>query len=361
MLKNKPELRGYTYTYEESLDARDNNKLLSIRLETSLICNLRCVYCCNKSGKPSIDEMGYDQLLNIIDQAKNLGTRSIVVIGGGEPTLYPHFRELISYINSLSLIPVIFTNTTTMTYDLACYLFRENVTVIVKLDSLDEMTQDELAGVEGTYKKIRIGMENLIKAGFTKYEDTLRLGASFVVSKKNIHEIPDIWRYCRQKKIYPNLEMMIPNGFAEDIKDELLTAADWKKLKLELLEIDEREFDITWDANQTFCNGCRQMMYNLYVTVNGIVRPCSSIHLERYKIDYNINNMSIKEIIQSPLYEYIRNIDKNVSGKCSKCVHNPKCYGCRAMAYYEGYKNGLPLYGALSYEDNTCAFYKPKI
>lgn len=80
------------------------------------------------------NEISYDSLVGLVDEAKTLGAKSVVVIGGGEPTIYPQFRELISHINSEGLIPVIFTNTQGITDDLAKFLFDNNVTVITKLD-----------------------------------------------------------------------------------------------------------------------------------------------------------------------------------------------------------------------------------
>ena len=357
-----PGLHGYTYSYKKAQGARETNRLLSIRLETSLSCNLKCIYCCNKSGKALEDELPYLKLTNIIDEAYELGAESIVVIGGGEPTIYPHFRELITYIFEKNLVPVIFTNTTTMTDELASFLFLHNVTVITKMDSLLAQRQDELAGVPGTFERIQKGLKALKKAGYfdARRDGMLKMGASFVVNKTNSGEIPDIWRFCRENTIYPNLEMMIPNGEAEEMQDDLLSAREWRELKEGLHSIDKNEFEITWPQHITFCNGCRQMLYNLYITVKGNVRPCSSVHLERYGISLNVNTMALRDILKTELFRKIRHIEKHVTGKCGACVHNPSCYGCRAMAFAYGYKSGLDLNSALASEDPSCDYFAQK-
>lgn len=357
---NRPSLAGYTYSREEALEARDNNQLLSIRLETSLLCNLRCKYCCNKSGKPLDNEITYNKLLDLVNQAKDLGAKSIVVIGGGEPTLYPQFKDLIDYIANLNLVPVIFTNTTTMTKELALFLYTTNTTVITKLDSLNEKIQDDLSGVKGTFRKIQQGLTNLSDVGFTQptQDGKLRLGISFVVSKKNSNEILNIWKYCRSNNIYPNLEMMIPNGEAQKLSNDIfLLPEEWKKLKLELLDFDRKNYNIDWEPQYPLCNGCLQTYYNLYINVLGNVRPCSSIHMDEIGIKLNINDMTLKEIISTPYFQYIRNIDKNISGKCKICRYAPKCIGCRAMAFTNGIRNGTDFYSAFSSEDNSCSFF----
>ncbi|HNW38114.1 MAG TPA: radical SAM protein, partial [Methanosarcina vacuolata] len=92
----------------------------------------------------------------------------MVVIGGGEPTLYPSFRDLITYIDSLEIIPVIFSNTVLMTEELAGFLYKHNASVMGKLDSLKPEVQDYLAGRAGASEDIRKGLRNLLKAGFSK-------------------------------------------------------------------------------------------------------------------------------------------------------------------------------------------------
>jgi radical SAM protein with 4Fe4S-binding SPASM domain len=357
--KPMPKLLGYSYSYDEAIRARDLGQLLSMRVETSLICNLKCKYCCNKSGTPLESEISYDKIIDLIKQAKDLGAKSIVVIGGGEPTLYPKFKELVSFISINKLIPVIFTNTTTMTKELAKFLYESNASVITKLDSLSEKIQDDLAGVNGTYNLIQKGLKHLIDAGFTNTssDSNLRLGASFVVNKSNMGECPEIWEFCRKNKIFPNLEMMIPNGNAADLSSSLLTPEDWKNLKLKLLEIDHENYGYDWDPHLPLCSGCKQVYYNMYVTVKGNVRPCSSIHLERGGINLNVNDMTLKEIINSPVFQKARNINKYLTGKCGSCQHNNKCSGCRAMAFAVGLNSGLCADEALCSEDPSCAFF----
>ncbi len=358
--KKRPGLNGYTYTRQEAINARDNNKLLSIRLETSLICNLKCGYCCNKSGKPLENEIRYSKILDLVNQAKELGAKSVVVIGGGEPTLYPQFKELIQYISTQNMIPVIFTNTTTMTKELASFLFKNNTTVITKLDSLIEEIQDSLSGVKGTYKKIQQGLSNLLDVGYieSNIDNQLRLGASFVVNKKNQNEAVDIWKYCRDNNIYPNLEMMIPNGEARNYSNDIfLQSSEWKKLKLELLDIDRKFYNINWEPQYPLCNGCLQTYYNLYINVLGNVRPCSSVHIDEIGIQMNVNNMSLKEILDSPYFHFIRNIDTNISGKCQICRYSPECIGCRAMAFTHAVCKGVDFYSAFSSEDTSCDFF----
>ncbi|GEM_PF-3328629 len=76
-----PELKGYMYGAQEAHEARKLNRLLAIRLETNKSCNLRCRYCYAQSGEDSVKVADFDVLKRIVSEAKELGIRSVVVIG----------------------------------------------------------------------------------------------------------------------------------------------------------------------------------------------------------------------------------------------------------------------------------------
>ena len=360
-----PILKGYMYGAQEAHEARDSNKLLAIRLETNKSCNLRCRYCYAQSGENSAKVADFNNLKRIISEAKELGIRSVVVIGGGEPTLYPNFRDLIAYIDSLGIIPVIFSNTVLMTEELAGFLYEHNASVMGKLDSLKPEVQDYLAGREGASEEIKKGLENLFKAGFSKPAGPgeLRLGVSFVSNKTNLEGIEEIWHFCRQNNIFPNMEILTPTGRANDeLEDKLLAADEIKEYKLKLLEIDRKYYGYNWlPYTPITASGCLQHLYSLYINIEGNVRPCAPTKLDEHpalRIDgeypYNINKMSLREIYGSDLFKYVRNIDKVLEGRCRNCEHTEECIGCRGYAYSVGVNNGIDPLEALRMECQQC-------
>jgi radical SAM protein with 4Fe4S-binding SPASM domain len=350
---NPPKLEGYCYSGEEAREARDKGELRSVRTELSLKCNLRCSYCCNRSGDPLPDEIKFEKVIDVVDQAKDLNSKSVVIIGGGEPTIYPKFRELVEHVDSLKMVPVIFTNTQTMTRELAEFLYEHNVSVIIKLDSLDPEIQDAMVGVRGAYENIMQGLSNLQGVGYSGIQDPkrLKLGASFVVNKQNVAGIPDVWKFCRDHKIFPNLEMMIPNGQAKN-SQYILTQAEWRTLKTQLLEIDQREYGYNWLPYTPLAGaGCFQPMYNLYITASGDVRPCSSIHVKNAA---NIRSQTLRQIMELPFFVRARNVDKHLKGKCGKCNNHAKCIGCRGLAYATETNKGTEPLNALCAPDPSC-------
>jgi MoaA/NifB/PqqE/SkfB family radical SAM enzyme len=364
-LKKPPFLEGYTYSGADAYSARDTNKLLAVRIETNKSCNLKCLYCYSESEKSNKTQVKFSTLKRIIRQAYTLGAKSIVVIGGGEPTLYPQFKELISYINRLEMVPVVFSNCIRIDKELAEFLYDSNASVMGKLDSLKPAVQDYFAGVDGVSNKIRRGLDNLLEAGFNESGEAggLRLGVSFVSNRLNIGEIEEIWHFCRINNIFPNMEILTPTGRAKEYLNKFyLDTYSIQNYKLKLLDIDRVYYGYNWLPHTPLAaSGCLQHLYSLYVTITGDVRPCAPTKFDEHpalKINgiypYNVNIMSLEAIFESPLFKYVRNIDKHLGGKCSGCEHNDQCIGCRGYSYSVGINEGKHPIEALKSECRQC-------
>ncbi len=361
--RRPPGLAGYTFAPSDAYAARDAGHLLSLRLETNTACNLRCRYCYAESGVFR-REVPYERLTDILDQARDMGAASAVIIGGGEPTLYSRFRDLVRYTDSIGLIPVVFTNCVLVTPELARFLYDHNASVMGKLDSFDADIQDFLAGIPGAHARIQRGLHNLIDAGFTHTTEPMsRLGASFVTNRLNLREVEAIWRFCRDTGIFPNMEILTPTGRAKETLGEYtLTIDEIRPYKLALLELDRQQYGYDWLPYTPLAgSGCLQHLYSLYITIDGDARPCAPTKLDQHPAlrvnglyPYNVNRCSLRDICASDLFSYIRSIDKHLQGKCRQCPHNDECIGCRGYAFAVGTNQGKDPFDALSMECPQC-------
>jgi len=117
-----------------------------MELELSRACNLRCIYCYASSGQALKNELTQEEIFKVLDQAAELGAQKIIVLGGGEPLMYPNLFEIIDYIISKGIQVDLFTNGTLIDNDTAQKLFRRNVSISMKMNSRNPEIQDELAG-----------------------------------------------------------------------------------------------------------------------------------------------------------------------------------------------------------------------
>jgi len=186
------------FTDEEILEAKENNKMLSIGLNLSNRCDLRCVYCFNESGRMSDDELKPYEIDNLLRQCIELGLKEIVIPGAGEPLLSPYLLDIIRVCGKNGIRVEVFTNGYKLTDEhIACF-DRYNTCVSIKLNSLKNGIQDYLSWKLGYSKVLYNSIDRLIEAGLTK---KYRLTTSNQITKLNYNEIPDYYRYCRERQI----------------------------------------------------------------------------------------------------------------------------------------------------------------
>lgn len=85
---------------------------ISINLDLTTACNFACDHCVDMDILNTGQRYDHDKLLESLRIMAGRGMRSVIVIGGGEPTLYPKFAETIRFMKSLNLQIAIVSNGT---------------------------------------------------------------------------------------------------------------------------------------------------------------------------------------------------------------------------------------------------------
>ncbi|CCO23430.1 radical SAM/SPASM domain-containing protein [Maridesulfovibrio hydrothermalis] len=321
---------GSPFSGLEIDSALKDNRLLTAELELSRVCDLRCIYCYASSGDKLPDELSYTEILDAIAQCKNLGTRKIIILGGGEPMLYPRIMDVIRHIHGQGLGIELFTNGTRITPETAAEFYSLKVEPVVKFNSLDPETQDHLAGKKNAHKNIRNGLENLLEAGYAKGD--IPFGAQTIICQQNFDEIPEMWRWLRSRNIIPYFETITDQGRAKE--NEVLAVPSEKAgiLFKELSRIDRDEFGIIWEPKPPVAAfSCKRHLYSCTITTTGEVIPCPGVDIPAG----NIRTKPLAEIIAgSEVFQNLRNIRETIKGSCKSCELSSECYGCRGMAHH---------------------------
>lgn len=328
-MKPAPLLKGYSYSPELIQEYKKTDKLLSLRIETNPNCNFNCAYCYATELRRDMPLLTYEKLTAVIDEAVELGIKSVLCIGNGEPLMYEHLKQLIQHVNSKGVTYATFSNLSLMTPELAEFFYKNGVTVIGKCDSLNEEVQDALCG-KGNYKKIQKGLQYLLDAGYGKDTEPMRLGLGVVVCTKNLKEMPKLWRWMRKSNIFPNFERASLIGSAKLNGLEEITPEQTRQLNETLRKIDKEEFGFEWPA--PYCQIPGHQCYLFYAGTHldqyGGICPCPELP----PIDY-VYNKSLEKILHSEKYKKIRNVDKYMEGGCKGCQYLNTCHGCRSKAY----------------------------
>jgi len=320
---------GLEFSREEIAAARARKGLLSMELELSRLCNLRCVYCYAASGVPLEGELTLSEIYSAIDQAAALGARKIIILGGGEPLLYKELFTVIDYIQAKNLTADLFTNGMLITPEKAQALYDRQVAVVIKQNSRNPEVQDFLAGQPGAFAAIAKGLANLQAVGYPDADHIL--GIETIVCQQNYAELADLWIWARQQGIIPYIEMMTRQGRATEHPELEVPMIEIQALFERLAEIDAEQFGNTWTPHPPLAaSQCARHEYSCTVTAVGDVQPCPGVSVTVG----NIRENSLADILEhsQPIQE-LRNIRKMIKGRCQGCVFGDYCYGCRGHAY----------------------------
>ena len=316
------------FTKEEIRTAVAADRLLSMEIEFSRQCNFRCAYCYLDDRTAATGEMSRQESKDVILQARELGARKIIILGG-EPSIYPHLEEMLRFLGELRLEIELFTNGTGVTDQLAGVLAEERVRVVVKMNSRDAATQNRLAGNKDASAIIGRALKRLRQAGYPS--DELFLAASTVICRQNIAELVELWQWLRSQRIEPYFEVLTPQANALINKWLDVEAAELHALFSRLATLDREQFGREWEPQPPLVgNRCMRHQVSCVVTAQGDVMPCVGVTIPLG----NIRHQRLADILKnSEVMRNLKNYRQTIKGYCGSCEKSGECYGCRGAAY----------------------------
>lgn len=208
---------AWTFTGQELKEAIRGNRLLNVSIDLSNECNLNCPYCYTASANSSKREkkkcLSFEEYKEIILQLKDAGTKTVNIVGEGEPTMYSHFDELVEFISSQGMKVLLATNGILLAannkhLDL---LNEVKATIVLKVNSLNRPLQDLLVGRKG-YASLRDKtLDKLIEKRFNAEVPT-RLAIDTLLVKPIYDELFDLFLYCRNNNISLIASVYMPTG-----------------------------------------------------------------------------------------------------------------------------------------------------
>ena len=318
-------LKGWDTTNEEARLFRDDNKIFMAYMDMTAACDMNCVYCQARAGKPLPGELSLGERKNVLKQLADMRCKAIHFAGQGEPTLDKHFWEILQYVNELGMTPVVFTHGANLDREKILLLKALNTSLIIKVHSFNPVVQDVLVGKKGYSEKRGQILNMLMEEGFNQCTPTM-LGIDTVMTFDNRDELESIFRFCRDNNIFPELKTMITANRAGKVVDKYqLHAEDVESIATHLLQIDQEEYGYTWDITPPYIAwSCNFYYGHIYVNILGDIYPCVGFTMTEPL--GNVRSNSIEEIYNDNFMVRIRNIDRHITGICASCPID--CYGC---------------------------------
>ena len=310
---------------------------LHIDMGISSGCNMACTFCYgviqNRDGfgtnSKKIFHTPVESVKQTFKDAKEIGVRSIALIGEGENTLHPNFYEIISYGKEINLDLSLATN--------GIRIDQKKLDII--LNSLKWIRFNISAGTKETFQKIHrvnqmdrvLGNAKALAKRKKEINSKCVIGFQMVVTKENMNDIVPLSKLGKECGVDYFVVKPCSDTFDSRLdspKGEYIEALDIFK-EAEQFSTAEYTVNIKWkkvlNGGWKDYDSCHGTQFILGLSGRGDVFPCGHWFQERRDefLMGNINQKSFKEIWESERYwevqEKIRkevNVNKHCESNC---------------------------------------------
>ena len=237
-------------------------------------CNLRCRMCGQWSEEGYIRNTKANQnnLLGLSDWKRltdEIADHQIssVILRGGETFLYPNVIELMEYISGKGIFISIDTNGTLLKIYAADIVRIGNIHITISVDGPEEI-HDKLRGMQGCYRKIKEGIELLIKAEKDRGKKISK-SICFTISPYSVRglgRMPDVARDLSIDTLvvvpYNYIPVSMGNKYTKELENNFGTAAfSWIGFHHDESGIDFGEFQKEYRTFSSGLNGISLFPY----------------------------------------------------------------------------------------------------
>lgn len=316
-----------------------------VDLSLNNYCNLTCDFC-YMSAKPikageHLSMLDFDILLEKMIKSRVLQ----IALGGGEPTLHPHFIEILRKLRIKgNIIPNYTTNGSNLTPEIL--KATEQYCGAVAVSYSEDRTEET---IEATKKLVSQGIQTNLHLVLLKSRIPRLLGITKQYAKLGIANVV--------------LLLFKPMGRGTNLAHEILDSTDRKALSIELLKIltlrKKYGIRLCIDACSSFIvkdfpflpqsiEGCTGAIYSAYIDWKLNMKPCSFMQENK---GINVKETGILEAWRSDSFVQFRHslLTPRYDG-CKNCDHISSCWG------------GCPIHPDLVFcEDKEQVLKKPVI
>jgi len=272
---------------------------LSISIEPTTSCNLRCPEC--PSGLRSFTRptgmLDHVLFRSVIDQlAPTLSYLTFYF--QGEPFLNPQFLEMVEYASKKGIYTATSTNAHFLNSDTALATVKSSLDRLII--SIDGTTQDTYQSyrVGGSLEKVVEGAKNIIRWKKELRSATPHIIFQFLVVRPNEHQIPDVFSLAKDLGVN-HVELKTAQIYDYKNGSDLIPNQErysrYRKLK-----------NGTYEIKNKLLNECWKMWHSCVITWDGKVVPCC-FDKDAHFVLGDLNKNSFKEIWTNDAYNEFRN------------------------------------------------------
>ena len=310
--------------------------LHTLFFEVTSRCNALCDHCGSRCTSDKQDELSPEVFKKVLsDVAKNFGTKTIMLnITGGEPLIRKDLFDITEYTDKLGFKWGLVTNGMLITDDVINKMRETHMsTITISLDGMKK-THEEFRHVPGSFDKIISAIEKLKKANFAEH-----IQVTFIATKKNISELPEVYRLLSMLGIDSfRISGIDPIGRAKDNENLMLSQEDYFFLFDFMKKHQTSSLPVVWSCTHYFGNTessldptgkkfvCNTGIHIASVLSNGDIFGCPNIPRRKELIQGNVLKDDFCEVWNTK-FQFYRNPNRTRAKQCENCKYWKYCKG----------------------------------
>lgn len=319
------------------------NDLHLLAINLTYRCNLRCAHCYMDAGgraEGRDDELGSEEVEQLLDQLAAKSPETMVVLTGGEPLLRHDIERLVAHGSRLGLMMVLGSNGLLLDDRRVVTLKQAGLLGVgLSLDSLDPERHDRFRGAPGSWERTLAAMDSCRRHG-------LPFQVHFSVTNETATELAAMAAFTQSVGAHLlNIFFLVCTGRGESMSDispaayeqtlqqivalqprypELLIRARCAPHFKRLLHQNDPASPLT-SASGYEAGGCPAGVHYARVTPQGELTACPYIP----DSEGSLRTTPLWTLWQgSPRLQALR--APQLQGKCGRCEYRRLCGGCRA-------------------------------
>ena len=336
-------------------------------------CNLNCLHCFNaKDNAPLNSELSFEQILSILDQAKDVGVNAFTLTGG-EPLVHKRFLDIVRAIYERDMMIFELNTNGLLLNQKMLDVFKElGCRPLIKISydgvGYHNWIRQHPKAEELTLKAIKLCLDNgfRVKAQVQvnrKNVDVMMKTAA-LLDEMGVNEMRIIrtTEAPRWEKNSPQSSLSIEEYYDRMLDFASAYAQSGRKMRVDIwqymrLHPHHKSYELVpiacnkkdFNVRIPMCKGNRGM---IAVSSSGEVVPC--LQMSGYFLEKGI---SLGNCLKTPLRELLKHSDYvslATAPLLKQIVQNDKCGNCR---YYKACNGGCPALGLL-YSPNQDYFHE---
>jgi radical SAM protein with 4Fe4S-binding SPASM domain len=301
-------------------------------MEVTFRCNLHCAHCYIPGKGKNTEELNTGELCLLIDEFAKEGLLWLHITGG-EPLLREDFKDIYLHAKHKGIIPVLFTNGTLITPELAD-MFAEfpPISTEITIYGASRRTYERVTGVPGSFDRCIQGIDLLRERG-------LKLKLKTMLMTLNENELYDMQAFAERRGLKFRYDPNINASLTGSKNPCSLRLSPDKILEIESRDPERlegyKEFtEKFWGPPGPYLFPCGAGLNSFHMDPFGNLSLCI---LARFK-SYNLKEGTFKEAWHE-FIPSIRELRKSRHTRCDSCEIAPLCVNCPGWAFLE---NGDP-------------------